>query len=477
MQREHSALRDRLRVRAGGGSCRAKSCASRVLVMGRREPPHFTDPKSPEFDAWVRTMHGTRRRLAERTRRGVVFRAPRSRWQPARAIECCGRCSSTATARRCVRRLALDAPVWAAPAFGVELIARRDSTRDRSRRRASTRTERSSDRRPRGRVAYQPLPDDAGVGVRSRAPRARRRRARAGRGGRSRRVPAKLLERLELFDRYDGPGCRSRVSQSRVAVDLPASRAHSTGRGNRRPPTPTSSVPSTTSSMSDNERPDIAAVRELMQLVRHLGDELAGFRRRALAGGSAPQGARDARGGAVRASSSAAAASTRLEHENAAACRRGSTPRPRARSRCSIASIPPAAGAGGRTMTTKKNSMKVTILGEEYAIRSDVRAEHARAVAELPRPGDPAGDVAAARWSRRIAPRSSPRCRSPPSCSTRRRRSRCDRRVDAGAGCRYRAAIASPGEAQAAIRAGAARAPRRDWVRRMTFVAFSSALA
>ena len=33
---------------------------------------------------------------------------------------------------------------------------------------------------------------------------------------------------------------------------------------------------------SDNERPDEAAFEELQQLVRHLGDELASFRRRAL---------------------------------------------------------------------------------------------------------------------------------------------------------------------------------------------------
>jgi hypothetical protein len=34
--------------------------------------------------------------------------------------------------------------------------------------------------------------------------------------------------------------------------------------------------------MSDNVRPEIVAFRELEALVRHLGDELAGFRRRAL---------------------------------------------------------------------------------------------------------------------------------------------------------------------------------------------------
>jgi hypothetical protein len=34
--------------------------------------------------------------------------------------------------------------------------------------------------------------------------------------------------------------------------------------------------------MSDSARPEAIAFRELEQLVRHLGDELAGFRRRAL---------------------------------------------------------------------------------------------------------------------------------------------------------------------------------------------------
>jgi hypothetical protein len=34
--------------------------------------------------------------------------------------------------------------------------------------------------------------------------------------------------------------------------------------------------------MSDSVRPEITAVRELEQLVHHLADELAGFRRRAL---------------------------------------------------------------------------------------------------------------------------------------------------------------------------------------------------
>ena len=71
--------------------------------------------------------------------------------------------------------------------------------------------------------------------------------------------------------------------------------------------------------MSDNVRPEIHAFRELETLVRHLGDELAGFRRRALlaearvrdmeASGAAP---------VVQQQRELADRATQLEHENAA---------------------------------------------------------------------------------------------------------------------------------------------------------------
>ena len=70
--------------------------------------------------------------------------------------------------------------------------------------------------------------------------------------------------------------------------------------------------------MSDSERPDIAVFRDLEQLVRHLGDELAGFRRRALLAESrlreleteeAPSDSRQQREMGERV--------TELEHENA----------------------------------------------------------------------------------------------------------------------------------------------------------------
>ena len=71
--------------------------------------------------------------------------------------------------------------------------------------------------------------------------------------------------------------------------------------------------------MSDSVRPEVTAFRELETLVRHLGDELAGFRRRALlaearlkeieAEGATPA-AREQRELGDRV--------TQLEHENAA---------------------------------------------------------------------------------------------------------------------------------------------------------------
>ncbi|SRR5258708_5391547 len=71
--------------------------------------------------------------------------------------------------------------------------------------------------------------------------------------------------------------------------------------------------------MSDNVRPEIAAFRELETLVRHLGDELAGFRRRALL---AESRVREFEGqGAAPVAKQQRELSdrvTQLEHENAA---------------------------------------------------------------------------------------------------------------------------------------------------------------
>jgi hypothetical protein len=71
--------------------------------------------------------------------------------------------------------------------------------------------------------------------------------------------------------------------------------------------------------MSDSVPPEIAAFRELETLVRHLGDELAGFRRRALL---AEARLRELEGGEVQPvmeqQRQLSERCTQLEHENAA---------------------------------------------------------------------------------------------------------------------------------------------------------------
>jgi hypothetical protein len=64
---------------------------------------------------------------------------------------------------------------------------------------------------------------------------------------------------------------------------------------------------------SDNARPEEEAFAELQQLVRHLGDELAGFRRRALQA-EARVKAIDASGGSARVTPERL---EKLERENA----------------------------------------------------------------------------------------------------------------------------------------------------------------
>ena len=91
-----------------------------VLLMGRRRPPHFSDPQPPMLDAW------DAKAVAEAVA-AVAF--------PGTAIELVPgndplwevRVGGLSRGR--VFPVALDAPVWAAPAFGIELtLAEIDGT-------------------------------------------------------------------------------------------------------------------------------------------------------------------------------------------------------------------------------------------------------------------------------------------------------------------------------------------------------------
>jgi phenylalanyl-tRNA synthetase beta chain len=173
-----------------------------LLVMGRRQPPHFTDPKTPEFAEWVTYSEWDAKALGE-----LVGHAA----YPSASISL--RDSDDANAlwhihadERLVgnvRRVTLDAPVWASPAFGIELsLGENESTQVA----------------PVGESAYRPFPRPAPVVVRYQAlpttpasefdlalsvPNS----VRAEQVEELvRRVSGRLLERVELFDRYVGQG-------------------------------------------------------------------------------------------------------------------------------------------------------------------------------------------------------------------------------------------------------------------------------
>jgi phenylalanyl-tRNA synthetase beta chain len=170
-----------------------------VLLMGRRRPAHFTEPDPPAFDEWdakgvaeavlplifpggdARLDNGTGRALWDIT----VAGAPVGH----------------------VTRLSMDAPVWASPAYGIEITIGEVPTTPAAARGqhdyASIR-----DRAPSSGTRYRPLPTmpaadfDLALLVPTATTAAdveRVIRAAAG----------ELLEALELFDQYVGAGVPS----------------------------------------------------------------------------------------------------------------------------------------------------------------------------------------------------------------------------------------------------------------------------
>jgi phenylalanyl-tRNA synthetase beta chain len=100
------------------GSLPIERNSAGILVMGERRPTHFTEPKPPRYDHW------DAKALAERLVE-VALPSSKASLIPADAaaqadgilwsIEIDG------VSRGTVRSLKLDAPVWAAPAYGIEL--------------------------------------------------------------------------------------------------------------------------------------------------------------------------------------------------------------------------------------------------------------------------------------------------------------------------------------------------------------------
>jgi phenylalanyl-tRNA synthetase beta chain len=99
-----------------------------ALIMGRRRPPHFTDPKTDEFDRAMTIDSWDAKALAELVC-AEVFGSGAVSFVPGSGDEL-WKLRLGESRVGVVRALSLDAPVWAKPAFGVELsLGVVDSTR------------------------------------------------------------------------------------------------------------------------------------------------------------------------------------------------------------------------------------------------------------------------------------------------------------------------------------------------------------
>jgi phenylalanyl-tRNA synthetase beta chain len=173
-----------------------------VLVLGPREPAHFGDPKSPEFAEWLAYDEWDAKALAALTA-SAAHPGATVTLEPSTTPDVLWRVVVDGVARGIVRRVSLDAPVWASPAFGVELsLGPIDSAEvappGKSARRAPERVVKTITR-------YRPLPSmpPAEFDVALLVPDAVRAEAVEAvvRG-----AAGELLERLELFDLYTGDG-------------------------------------------------------------------------------------------------------------------------------------------------------------------------------------------------------------------------------------------------------------------------------
>jgi phenylalanyl-tRNA synthetase beta chain len=90
-----------------------------ALLMGRRRPPHFSDPKTPEFERAMTFDEWDAKALAELVAR-EAFKGESISLRDGGDGELWSIVAGDRTVG-VVRQLALDAPVWAKPAYGVEL--------------------------------------------------------------------------------------------------------------------------------------------------------------------------------------------------------------------------------------------------------------------------------------------------------------------------------------------------------------------
>ena len=119
--------------------------------------------------------------------------------------------------------------------------------------------------------------------------------------------------------------------------------------------------------MSDSAAPEFASFHELEQLVHSLGEELAGFRKRALTAESRLKAFEAASGPTDLFSHERLAA---IEQENAELRRRLASATERTNQVVAQLRSATAARAYRRSMSEKRSSVKVTIVGQELTIEA-----------------------------------------------------------------------------------------------------------
>jgi phenylalanyl-tRNA synthetase beta chain len=185
-----------------GGELPREELRVGLLVMGRRHPPHFTDPKSPEFDEWSTFAEWDAKALGHVIAQ-VAHPTAAITLRDGETTDVLWDVLADAVSIGVIRRVALDAPVWAAPAFGIEISLGVIES-------AQVAPPGEGAHRPFERPSpivrrYQPLPTtpasefDLALLVPT-AVRAEQVEQII------RRVSGKLLERVALFDRYVGHG-------------------------------------------------------------------------------------------------------------------------------------------------------------------------------------------------------------------------------------------------------------------------------
>ena len=172
-----------------------------ALIMGDSRPAHFTEAKPPQYDEW--DAKWIAQRLVE-----VAFPSAEATFVPAHAGAHGGRLWDIVIPGRrvgIVRRVELDAPVWASPAFGVELVLGVVPSADVAPPKANAHGTAAGSPALRTLPKYRPLPAqpaadfDLAILVPSDL-------AALTVEETLRKSAGELLERIELFDEFTGAG-------------------------------------------------------------------------------------------------------------------------------------------------------------------------------------------------------------------------------------------------------------------------------